>query len=80
MSVSIIKFPKLISKMFKKVQKSGLDKQNSFIYVGECMEDKDTLHTKVDVLIAMNSVFEEATKALKDEPAALAILQKHFSK
>ncbi len=80
MSVTIIKFPKLISKMFKKVQKSGLDKQNSFIYVGECMEDKDTLHTKVDVLIAMNSVFEEATKALKDEPAALAILQKHFSK
>ena len=79
MSVTIIKFPKLISKMFKKVQKSGLDKQNSFIYVGECMEDKDTLHTKVDVLIAMNSVFEEATKALKDEPAALAILPKHFA-
>ena len=80
MSVTIIKFPKLISKMFKKVQKNGLDQQNAFIYVGECMEDKDTLHTQGDVLMAMNSVFEEATKALKDEPAALAILQKHFAK
>lgn len=43
------------------------------------MEDKDTLHTQGDVLMAMNYVFEEATKALKDDPAALAILPKHFA-
>lgn len=80
MKITTVYIPKKINKMFKKIHKEGMDIQTCYIHVGECMEQEDRLFTDGDLSHAMNEVFEEALKALKNNPAAQQQLKAHFAK
>jgi ferredoxin-fold anticodon binding domain-containing protein len=72
---------KKINKLLKSISKTvGMNHEDAWLHVGECMEDDDVLFTDSGVNCAMLAVYEEVLVALKDDPAALAKVQQHFSK
>lgn len=80
MKVTTTYIPKKIGKMFNKINKNGMSIDDCHIYVGECMELEDRLFTDGDLSHAMHEVFNEALKALKDNPTAQQQLKDHFAK
>ena len=79
MSVTYYTIPSKLAKMQDDLCENGMDRDSASIHVGECMEEEDRLFTEGDLCSAMNDVYNEAIKALKNHPEALKSLQLHFN-
>jgi hypothetical protein len=78
MEITFTKTPKKLNSMYNKIHKDGMEMDDIYIHVGECMEDGDRLFTPSQLSSAMDDVYNEALKALQKFPDAQIALKKHF--
>ena len=59
-------------------KESGLNREEAYTHVGECMEFDNVIFTDGHLYRAMHNTYLAAQKALQDFPEASVALAKHF--
>jgi hypothetical protein len=68
----------LLNKLFSEIETDGIEFEEAYSFVGECMEPGEYIYTNGAMVHAMELVAKEVVVALKDHPEALSAFYKHF--